>query len=129
MALIDRYKKLADKYKNDPEYLLEGLMIDVTEQIVRQMENNEMTRTQLAQKLGCSNAYITKLLNGSGNLTLKKLLEISVALNCSIDFAFVTKEASVYRFFHLTTKRLSREGFNQPYELPNEYESRVPAAA
>jgi transcriptional regulator with XRE-family HTH domain len=92
MALIDRYKKLADKYKNDPEYLLEGLMIDVTEQIVREMENNNISRTQLAQKLGCSNAYITKLLSGTGNLTLKKLLEISAALDCTLDLAFVPKK-------------------------------------
>lgn len=92
MALIDRYKKLAEKYKDDPEYLLEGLMIDVTEQIVRVMEKNGMTRTQLARKLGCSNAYITKLLKGSGNLTLKKLLEITIAMDCTISLAFVPKK-------------------------------------
>ena len=129
MALIDRYRKLAEQYKDDPEYILEGLLIDINEQLVGEMERKKITRTQLAKQLNCSNAYITKLLNGTENLTLKKLLEVALALGKEIDIALKPRNADVKRFFHFSYKHISNEGFNTSVSLKEDYESNLPNAA
>ena len=89
MKLQNQFEALIEKHKNTIDYISEGLLIDVTEQMLEQLATQKITRGQLAQKLGCSNAYITKLLNGTENLTLKKLVQIAQALSCSIDFALI----------------------------------------
>jgi transcriptional regulator with XRE-family HTH domain len=110
----ERFSQLLNKYKDDPEYIAEGLIIDITEQIVERLSTQKVTRTQLANRLKCSNAYITKLLDGTQNLTVKKLVEIAVALGCSIDFALVADELEVYRMFKY--KKPERMEFNE--EVP-----------
>lgn len=77
----ERFNKLADKLKDVPEFIFEGIVLRVSETIAGLMEDRHMTRGQLAQKLGCSPAYITKLLRGSENLTLRKLFDVSRALD------------------------------------------------
>jgi transcriptional regulator with XRE-family HTH domain len=80
----ERFNKLLDKYKNDPEYILQGIILRVSEKIAGLMQDRRMTRGQLAEKLGCSPAYVTKLLRGSENLTLRKLGEVSIALDADL---------------------------------------------
>src|SRR6266498_825348 len=77
-------KLFIEKYRNDPGYILEGVLIDITEQIARLMVEYKMNRVQLANKLKCSPAYITKLMNGDENLTVKKLVQIAMALGADI---------------------------------------------
>jgi transcriptional regulator with XRE-family HTH domain len=95
----ERFSELLKKYQNDAEYIAEGIMIDITEQIVNRMEEGHMTRIDLARKLKCSSAYITKLLKGSQNMTIKKLVDVGLALGCKIDFALIGNELEIYRMF------------------------------
>jgi transcriptional regulator with XRE-family HTH domain len=125
----ERFEKLLEKYENDPEYIAEGLLIDITEQIVDLVERAQLNRTQLAQKLNCSNAYVTKLLNGSENLTVKKLVQIAQALDCSIDLAFIPSRYELRRYFTYAPKRLVVEAFQEEVKLPDTYETPVPLAA
>jgi transcriptional regulator with XRE-family HTH domain len=83
----DRFNKLLEKYKDDKEFILDGLILRVSEDIAKLLTERNMSRTELAKKLGCSPAYVTKLLRGSENLTLKKLFEISQALNANLNIS------------------------------------------
>jgi len=78
------FNSLIKEFEGDLDYEFEGVILDVTEQIVKLMKTHNINRKKLADKLGCSTAYITKLLRGNQNLTLKKLLEVSLALNSKI---------------------------------------------
>lgn len=80
----ERFNKLLDKYRDDPEFIFQGLILRVSERIVTLMNDQNMTRTDLAKALSCSPAYITKLLRGSENLTLRKLFEVSRALGAEL---------------------------------------------
>lgn len=75
--------KLAE-FKDDPEFVLEGVVLDTTEQICKRMDEIGITRAELAQRLGVSRQYVTKLLNGKPNLTLKSLVDIAMALDTDI---------------------------------------------
>ncbi|MBP6671684.1 MAG: helix-turn-helix transcriptional regulator [Bacteroidetes bacterium] len=113
---------LLDKYKDDSEYIAEGVLVDITEQILDQVNRQNLSRSQLAQKLNCSNAYISKLLNGSENMTLKKIVQIAQVLDCRLDVALVPKQYDVKRHISFSSKKLNMNGYNQPVKLGKEYE-------
>jgi transcriptional regulator with XRE-family HTH domain len=69
----------------DPEYIVEGVLIAATERICELMERHGISRSELARRLGKSRAYVTRLLNGQPNMTLKTLTQIAVALGEGID--------------------------------------------
>ena len=61
-------------------FLEEGLILDATEAICEALEENGISRANLADRLGTSNAYVTQLLNGSRNMTLRTFAGIAFAL-------------------------------------------------
>lgn len=74
-------KESLAKYKDTFEFKLEEVILDITEEVCRAMEEKEIDRAELADKLGVSRAFISKLLNGTPNLTIKTLMKIAVALD------------------------------------------------
>ncbi len=72
-----------DLIENDEDRRLlaqEGLIFDVSQLIWEVMEQSETSRAELARRLGTSKSYITKLLRGYSNLTLRSLSDIFSAL-------------------------------------------------
>jgi transcriptional regulator with XRE-family HTH domain len=76
-------------------YAQEGLILDVTEAIWEQMDKAGLKKKDLAKMLGKSPAYITQLLNGSRNMTLRTLSDIAYAMNIEPKFHF-GKEGGFY---------------------------------
>ena len=64
----------------NPEYLQEWLVINLSEDILAIMEEENLSRSDLAARLGVSRQYVTKLINRTPNLTLRSLAEIAAAL-------------------------------------------------
>jgi transcriptional regulator with XRE-family HTH domain len=65
---------------NDPEFrkLLaqEELILEVTETICELLENEKVPRKELADRLGKSKGFVSQLLNGGRNLTLRTVADI-----------------------------------------------------
>jgi plasmid maintenance system antidote protein VapI len=93
----NRFQKLLDKYEGDPRYIAEGLLVDTNEQVVRLMEQRGVNRTQLAALLDVSSAYVTKLLKGNENLTIKQLVRLSAALDSSVNVEIVPRQFKATR--------------------------------
>lgn len=74
-----------DEFIANPEnrkiYEQERLLVDATELLSTVMETTGTKRTELAQRLGKSKAYVTQILRGNQNLTLKTLADAFFALN------------------------------------------------
>jgi transcriptional regulator with XRE-family HTH domain len=64
-----------------PEYLLEVIQNELFRQVSDYLGKENITQTQLAAKLGVSKGYISQVMNGNFNYTLKKLIELSLAVN------------------------------------------------
>lgn len=79
------FKKHLEKYKDDEEFITEKLIIQFTEKIVSRMNDLNISRVELAKRLGVSKALITKILNGNPNLTIKTMVSLAKALNCNLD--------------------------------------------
>lgn len=71
------------------DYRLEKILFQLGEDMCLLMEQQRLSRTQLAERMGVSPAYITKILDGNLNLTIKSLLKLSEAFGCELTIHFV----------------------------------------
>jgi len=70
------------------EYWFETLQNDIYRIVAEYLENEKINQSQLAEKLGVSRGYISQIMNGNFNYTLKKLIELSLAVNKAPSFEF-----------------------------------------
>jgi len=68
------------EYQHDPDYIAELLVIGLNAQVVSRMEATGVRRSDLARRMGVSKAYITRILKGNPNLTLRTIAALSLAL-------------------------------------------------
>ncbi len=66
--------------KNDPDFIADKIMTLFVEELSQAMIDRKVSRSMLAKKLKCSSAYITKLLRGEENLTIKKISYLACVL-------------------------------------------------
>jgi transcriptional regulator with XRE-family HTH domain len=93
-----------DALMSDPEfrklYAVEGLVTDASEMISRLMTEQEMSKADLARKLGKSRAWVTQLLSGKANVTVRTLAEVAFALGGRVKLsAEPEKPAASRKFF------------------------------
>jgi transcriptional regulator with XRE-family HTH domain len=73
---------------NDPEFrkLLaqEELILEVTETICELLENEKVSRKGLADRLGKTKGFVSQLLNGGRNLTLRTVADILYVLGYKV---------------------------------------------
>jgi len=63
-----------------PEYWLQDAQLDLFEQVSSYLRENHINQTEFASQLNVSKGYISQILNGDLNCTLKKLMELSLAI-------------------------------------------------
>ncbi|HKH46060.1 MAG TPA: helix-turn-helix transcriptional regulator [Thermoanaerobaculia bacterium] len=78
------FPELFERAAEHEDYWVAGAILEFTEDVVREMERQGMTRTALAQRLGATPAYVTKLLRGKVNFTLATMVRLARALNAEI---------------------------------------------
>ncbi len=61
--------------------LQEELILDVTETLTRALEQAGVTRAELAGRLGRSPGFVSQVLGGGRNLTLRTIADIAAALS------------------------------------------------
>lgn len=85
---LNWFKDKFDELKNDFDFRLEELLLDITENITKLMIQKKLSRIKFAKKIGVSTSVVTKILDGNSNFTLKTLLSISDALDCDLKIYF-----------------------------------------
>ena len=89
--LSSRFAELMRQVHDSPTFKIEGLKVEIAEQIYLAMERNKISNSELARRMGKSRAYITKILRGNVNFTLETLVAISNALQMDIKFEFTAR--------------------------------------
>src|SRR3990167_6727771 len=77
---IDALREKINAARDTFDYRLEKILLQLGEDICLLMEQQGLSRTQLAERMGVSPAYITKILSGNPNLTIKSLLKLADAM-------------------------------------------------
>ncbi len=108
-------RTLFEDLEHDAEYQAECAIVEFTENIARRMDELGISRSELARRLDTSPAYVTKILRGNANFTLKSMARISLAL----DSALTT---------HLQPEGAHSQWFDR-FQACNETMARPPATA
>lgn len=71
------YERMMQDPKRCERMKEEEFVLDITEKICEIMESKNISKAELARKMGVSRALISQFLNGERNLTLRSLFKIS----------------------------------------------------
>jgi len=63
-----------------PEYWFQEAQLDLYKQVKDYMNRENINKVQLADRLGVGKSYISQILNGEYNYSLKKLIDISLSI-------------------------------------------------
>ncbi len=99
---MSKYSSFADLWaaaENDDAYWTEKNILDFTTKLYQLMKHRKVTKKELAQRLGTSQAYITKIFRGNANFTLASMTKLVLALDGKIDVQVVPKEEQVQQWF------------------------------
>jgi transcriptional regulator with XRE-family HTH domain len=91
-------------FKDDFDFRLETVILNLTERICGKMKQKSINRTELAGLLNVSPPAVTKILNGNSNFTLKTLLSLSDALGQNLEINFIDKEIASTYLYPVDTK-------------------------
>ncbi|MCK6542455.1 helix-turn-helix transcriptional regulator [bacterium] len=100
---LDQWTRLRE---SDPEYIATSIMIKLTEELSNQLVKKKWSRSVLARKLGCSVAYITKLLRGEENLTIKKIAQIASVFEIQPEIILDSENHSAQKTQEFYTQRI-----------------------
>jgi transcriptional regulator with XRE-family HTH domain len=78
------FSEMYEEAERHDDYWVAGAILEVTEDVVREMERQGVSRTELAQRLGASPAYVTKILRGKVNFTLATMMRLARALDSEL---------------------------------------------
>jgi transcriptional regulator with XRE-family HTH domain len=78
------FPELFREAENHEDYWLAGAILEFTEDVVREMERQGISRTELARRLGATPAYVTKILRGKVNFTLATMVKLARALDAEL---------------------------------------------
>ena len=79
------FRRLFDDARRMPEFWEEGAILAFTDALSVAMADQHITRTELARRLGTSQAYVTRLLSGNANFTLRTMSKLAYALGMDLD--------------------------------------------
>lgn len=74
--------------EQDPEYIANGLMIELAAQVAQKLQREGLKQKDLADKLDKSQGWISRFMNDPTNFSIKKLVEIGVALGMNLEVKF-----------------------------------------
>ena len=85
-------KTLLDKYLEDPEFarlMAQGdLIMEVTETLCELLEKEKVSRKELADRLGKTKGFVSQLLGGGRNLTLRTVGDILHVLGYKVSLNY-----------------------------------------
>ena len=62
----------------------EELIVEVTEALARGLRTSGLTKSELAARLGRSKGFVSQVMGGGRNLTLRTLADMAAAIGCRV---------------------------------------------
>jgi transcriptional regulator with XRE-family HTH domain len=93
----DGFATMFDEVGKRVEFWEENAIVGFTEDICVAMERAGVSRAELARRLGTSQAYVTKVLRGDANFTIKTMVRLALALDMEFCPHLVLRESRASR--------------------------------
>ena len=81
-AIPSKWKENA-QWRRDNEKWLEYARI-ITVKVLKAMDEQSVTQVMLAERMGCTQQYVSNLLKGSSNMTLETIAKLESALHINL---------------------------------------------
>lgn len=101
-----------EKLLKSPAYWFEYEQNELFRQVSEYMERENINQTELAAKLNVSKGYISQILNGNFNYTLKKLIELCLAIDLVPQIKFTKVEEVIKKDIQLKSYYENEPIFN-----------------
>lgn len=89
------FKSFIKDAKNRDSYWVEKAILEFTSELYKLMLENGVTKTEMANTLGTSPAYITKIFRGNANFTIESMVKLTRALNGKLSIHVSHKDSRV----------------------------------
>lgn len=76
-----RWQQWVAEAQTSPEFAAEEVKLDFATALERRMAQQELSRAELARKLGSSAAAITQTLRGDANLSIERMVRLAQAVD------------------------------------------------
>lgn len=86
-------KQIREEIQSTTEYWAQRAMSSASLDLTRLFVRSGMTKTQWAEKIGKSKAYISRVFNDDINFTIKTLVSLARSLNGHVEIRVVPNEA------------------------------------
>lgn len=95
--MSDKRKRqnLFTKAKESLDFWAETVILEFTEELSRIMQETGVTGAQLAERIGTSPAYVSKVLNGNANVSLATMNKFARAFKCAVHIHLADERAVV----------------------------------
>ena len=91
---MGKYGRLVGRMVRSVDYWAQAAMRRFVSDIDRRMREQKMTRVQLAQKLGSTPAYVTKVMRGDVNFTLETMTKLALAVGGKLQVQVTDRDVS-----------------------------------
>ena len=92
---IDKQLEWYESLLNEEDFYIEDAKNKFALDVEKKMSRARVKRVELAEKLGNTPAYITKVLRGDANVTIATMVKVSRALGCDLHFHMVPHRDNV----------------------------------
>lgn len=79
-----RHEMLLENPEYSQLYAIEGLVTDAAELVARLMQEQGVNKAELARRLGKSRSWVTQLLSGQANMTIRTFAEVAYQLGAQV---------------------------------------------
>jgi len=94
------FKELFEEAESHPDFHKELAILEFTEELSRVMRDMDVSGTELGRRIGSSQAYISRVLNGGANFTLGSMTKLAMALGMELKMHLAPAHAAtVWRDF------------------------------
>jgi transcriptional regulator with XRE-family HTH domain len=91
---LERYRQFLAEEKASPEYWNAVAAYEFVRELERRLEEQGISRAELARRLGTSKAYVTKVLSADANFTLATMNRLAAAVGGMVHFRIEDRKAA-----------------------------------
>jgi len=91
---LERYRQFFAEAEASPDYWNAVAAHEFVRELERRLEEQGISRAELARRLGSSKAYVTKVLSADANFTLATMNRLAAAVGGTVHFRIEDRKAA-----------------------------------
>jgi predicted XRE-type DNA-binding protein len=86
---VQSFERLFERAAKEDDFWTATAIMELTEELAGWMERNQVSRSELAARIGVSAPYVTKILKGNVNFTIGTMVKLARAVGANLQLHLV----------------------------------------